>query len=250
MEVGIKLWSKNSVSCIDEADFADFIEVLPTSTSSISKFQRRKRKYVIHVPHEIFGFSPLVNMEKSRKLLDLAVTAARKLKARLLIMHGGFAKGNPDEETIAEGLSKVAKLAKTVSYGRLLIENSIPKGTFHIDQGKHYICYSYEQLRRVIEESGIGFCLDFEHAKITAHQLGLDFRDHIAELMRLRPEYFQLSGVKLAANMHHTTIFNSDIDLKFVKRILKKANKPVCLETPLDVEQRRKEVAFLKQTTA
>ncbi len=247
MKVGIKLWSSNPVRYIDGAGFADFIEVLPVSISSITKLQRSERKYVIHVHHEIFGFGPLVSMEKSRKLLNLAITAARKLKAELLIMHGGFAKGNPDEETTAEGLKKVAKLAKTASYGRLVIENSFPKGRFHLDQGKHYICYSYEQLNHVIKESGIGFCLDFEHAAITANQLGLNFKDHVAQLMKLRPEYFQLSGVRLATNSHHTTIFNSDINIEFVKKILKKANKPVCLETPLDIEQRKKEVEFLKK---
>lgn len=246
MEVGIKLWSSNPVKYVDEAGFADFIEVLPINISSISKFQRRERKYVIHVPHEIFGFSPLVSIQKSRKLLNLAITAARKLKAELLIMHGGFAKCNPDEKTTVEGLKKIAKLAKTVSYGRLVIENSFPKGRFHLDQGKHYICYSYEQLNQVIKESGIGFCLDFEHAAITAHQLGLNFKDHVAQLMTLGPEYFQLSGVRLDTNSHHTTIFNSDIDIEFVKKILKKADKPVCLETPIDIEQRKREVEFLK----
>ncbi|MBI2581171.1 TIM barrel protein [Candidatus Woesearchaeota archaeon] len=250
MEVGIKLWSSNPVKYVDKSEFADFIEVLPRSERSLDKLARRKRKYTIHVPHELFGFSPIHNMRKSRKLLDQAVGAAKKLKAGLIIMHTGLVEEEPDEEFVRKAAKAVAKLAKTVSYGRLLIENSYPKAAFDIEKGKYYICYDYEHLRELLEITGAGFCLDFEHAAIAAHQLGIDYKRFVAGLMRLKPEYFQLSGVRLNTRVyskgHHQSIFEGAIDPDFVKETVKKANKPVCLETPVDIEQRKKEVEFLK----
>ena len=247
MEVGIKMWSTNPIKYIEDSDFADFIEVLPRSVKSLEKFARRPYNYTVHVPHEIFGFSPILNMKKSQKLLNQAIAAAKKLKAEVLIMHSGYLKEKPDEKTIKEGIRSVANLAKNASYGTVLIENSYPECFIELEKGKYYLSYDYERLRELLELSGAGFCLDFEHAAIAAHQLGLDYNRYVATLMKLEPEYFHLSGTSLASGKHHSTIFEGDIDLEFVKKILKKANKPVCLETPIDIEQRKREVAFLKK---
>ncbi len=253
MEVGIKLWSTNPVKYIDNSEFADFIEVLPRNARSLDKFARRKRKYIIHVPHELFGFSPIHNMRKSQKLLQHAVNAAKKLKAELLVMHTGRIKEEPNEEFIRKAIKAAAKLAKTVSYGRILVENSYPKSAFDIDKGNYYLCYDYEHVKDLLEMSGAGFCLDFEHAAIAARQLGLDYKSFVAKLMKLKPEYFHFSGTRLpklpsgtSSEGHHMSIFEGDIDLNFVKKTIKRANKPVCLETPVDIEQRKREVAFLK----
>lgn len=257
MEVGIKLWSTNPAKYVEDSDFADFIEVLPRSRKSLEKFARRPHNYTVHVPHEVFGFSPVLNMKKSQKLLQHAVNAAKKLGAELIVMHTGYLKKAPDQKTISNTIKSAARLAKTASYGRILLENSVLEGTFGIDKGKYYACYNHEQMKEVLELSGAGFCLDFEHAAIAAHQLGLDYKGYVATLMKLKPEYFHLSSIKLSklyskiwSEGHHVSIFEGDIDLNFVKETLKKANrqanKPVCLETPIEVSQRKKEVEFLK----
>ncbi len=249
MQVGIKLWSSNPVKYVKDSDFADFIEVLPRSGKSLEKFVRRQRKYAVHVPHEVFGFCPLLDMKKSKKLLEHAIKAAKKLKTETLIMHTGYMRKLIDEKSMKEMIKSAARLVRSANYGRILIENNVPKGTFYIDADKFYACYNHEQIKEVLELSGAGFCLDFEHAAITAHQLRLNYRKHVTDLMRLKPDYFHLSGVRLASNHikgHHLSIFEGDIDLSFVKNILKKANKPVCLETPVDIEQRKREVEFLK----
>lgn len=253
MEVGIKLWSTNPVKYVNDSDFADFIEVLPINAVSLDKFAKRKNNYTIHVPHEAFGFNPILSMKKSKKLLQRAVRAAKKLKAELLIMHTGRIKEEPNEKFIRESIKAAAKIAKTASYGRLLIENSYPKSAFDIDEGNYYLCYDYKHIKELLEMTGAGFCLDFEHAAITAHQLGLDYKGYVAKLMKLKPEYFHFSGTKLpklpsgtSSEGHHVSILEGDIDLNFVKETIKKANKPVCLETPIDIEQRKMEVEFLK----
>lgn len=253
MEVGIKLWSTNPVKYVKDSDFADFIEVLPRSEKSIEKFARRPRNYTIHIPHEVFGFSPIHSMRKSQKLLQMAVRAAKKLNAELLIMHTGRIKEEPDEEFIREALKAAAKLARTAGYGRILIENSYPRSAFAIDKGNYYFCYDYERIKELLEMAGAGFCLDFEHAAIAALQLGLDYKRYVAKLMSLKPDYFHFSGTRLpklpsdtSPEGHHMSIFEGDIDPGFVKETVKKANKPVCLETPVNTGQRKREVKFLK----
>ena len=169
-------------------------------------------------------------------------------------MHTGYVTSAPSEKTMAEGINAAARLAKNTTYGRILIENNVVGGTFALmDKGKHYICYTPEHMKEVIELSGAGFCLDIEHTAITAHQLGTDFWKLLWQFMKLKPEYFHLSGTRLKklhasyAEGHHLSIFNTDFDIDAIRLLLQKAGKPVCLETPLDTGQRRKEYEFLKK---
>ncbi|MBI2143963.1 TIM barrel protein [Candidatus Woesearchaeota archaeon] len=247
MKVGVKLWSTNPPEQFGQAaKFADFIEVMPVDTESVGRLPNTWFSYTVHVPHERFGFSPLLDLEKSQQLLQQATSAARKLKAETIVMHTGFLKEAPGKPTTEKAIKAAAKLARTAGYGRLLIENSIPKDRFKDGSDRYFVCYDYEQIKSIMEASGAGFCLDLEHAAITAYQLGLDYNQFVSQLMKLKPEYFHLSGTRLATNGHHTSIFEGNIDREFVKKLLQKANKPVCLETPLDTEQRKKEVEFLK----
>ncbi len=254
MKVGLKLWSTNPARVVDDSMFADFMEVLPRTSQSLNKFEKRPFEYTIHAPHEVFGFSPILNYRKSQKHLEAAVKAAKRLKADRIIMHLGYVNRKPDEETMMKGIKAAAKLAKSCSYGRILLENSVVDGTFALmDKGKSYICYTPEHMKEVLEMSGAGFCLDFEHVAITAKQLGTDFRKLLGEMLKLKPEYFHLSGTRLSklhasyAEGHHLSIFNTDFNIEEVKKILQKAGKPVCLETPLDIVQRRREFEFLKK---
>ena len=249
MEVGIKLWSTNPVEYVNGAGFADFVEVMPVDAKSLMKFTARKYRYTVHVPHERFGFNPALDFETSLKLLQRGISAAKKLRAKHLIMHTSYLREHPNEKTVRDAIKKTAQLVKKANYDHVLIENSLKRGVFKEDSSRYYICYDYDQLKELLEITGAGFCLDFEHAAITAYQLGLKYEEHVAELLKLKPEYFQLSGTSpaLGGQHHHLSIFDGIIDLNFVKKILKKANKPVCLETPIDIEQRKKEVTFLKK---
>lgn len=249
MEVGIKLWSSNPDKYVEEAGFADFVEVLPVDMEGIERLARKKYAYTVHVPHEVFDFSPMLNYKKSQELLKLTLEAAKKLKASWMIMHTGYLNQPPDEETEARSITAVAKLAREANYPKLILENSVVKEDYK-GRKRNYIFYSYEQIKQMMEESGAGFCLDLEHAAIAAYQLGVEYEAYVAKLMKLKPDYFHLSGTKphmYGPYGHHLSIFEGNIDLEFVKRLLKKAGKPVCLETPIDIEQRKKEVRFLKE---
>ncbi|HIG98519.1 TPA: TIM barrel protein [Candidatus Woesearchaeota archaeon] len=247
MRVGIKLWSRNDKRHFDEAGFADFIEVMPVDMQSALKVAKRKGCYTVHIPHEGFGFDPLRNYALSEKLLNLALEAGGKLNAECYIMHTGMLEQKPDEETRQKALKSIARLAKSANTDKIVIENSGYRSLFNGEPTYNHLCYSPDELKEILELSGAGFCLDFEHASITAAALGTSYERIIDGLMKLKPDYFQISGTRHSTGERHLSIFEGDLELDIAKRELKKADKPVCLETPLDTGQRKREVEFLKK---
>ena len=246
MKVGIKLWSTNSVEYIDGAGFADFIEVMPVDEKSLQKFLGRDYEYTTHTPHESFGFNPVLDYEKSLKLLEKGIAAAKKLKSEKLVMHASYFFEKPDEQAVQKAITMTAKLAKEGGFAGLLIENSTVYEAVK-DCTRYYIGHSYEQMKQLLELTGAGFCLDLEHAAIVAHQLGISFREQTSQLLKLKPSYFHLSGAGFANHSQHISLFEGDVDKEFAREVIRKAKMPVCLETPIDMEQRKKEVEFLKK---
>lgn len=244
MKVGIKLWSTNSAEYIDGAGFADFVEVMPVDEKSLQKFIGRDYEYTVHIPHENFGFNPALDYYKSQKILEKAIKAAKKLKADKLIMHTGYLREKPNKEKTQEAAMLVSKLAKSVSHGRVFLENSTIAETSN-GENRNFMFYNYETLKELLEMSGAGFCMDLEHATVAAREMGISYQAHVAELMKLKPDYIHLSGTQKEGR--HTSIFESEISPDFAKKTIKKAGKPVCLETPIDMTQRKREVEFLKK---
>jgi deoxyribonuclease IV len=241
MEVGLKFWSRNPVEYIDEAKFADFLEVLPVDEKSLEKFEGRDYRYAIHVPHENFGFSPAVDLKTSKKLLYMSIKAADRLKAEWIIMHSGAAG-----DDVEKAMKAIIALVKEANDNRILIENS---GIITYDDKREEdpkIAHDIDELKRLLE-SGMGFCLDMEHAAVVAKQYGFDYEEYLDKLAKLKPDYVQVSGTKLDLGKRHLSIFDSVIKPEFVKSFAKGINKPLCLETPLDMDQRKKEVEFLKE---
>ena len=249
MKVGIKLWSTNPISYFEEAGFADFVEVMPVSLSDLPKIAQIRRTYTTHVPHEGFGFNPVMEYEKSSALLKQGTAAAKLLKSDKLIMHASHYHEQPDEQAVHKAIAMTAKLAKEARFPGLLIENSTVYEVVK-DHTRFYIGYSYEQMKELLELSGAGFCLDLEHAAIAASQLGTTFQKQVEELLPLKPDYFHLSGAHFSPKDrhlgHHLSLFEGEVDKDFARDIIRKVNRPVCLETPIDISQRKKEVEFLK----
>ena len=245
MKVGIKLWSTNPVEYVEAAGFADFVEVMPVDVESLSKFAGRQYSYTVHVPHESFGFNPVLDLRKSRTLLERGIAAAKQLKSNRLVMHASHFFEKPDKWAVRKAIEMTAKLGKASGFPGLLIENSTVYEVVK-DRTRHYIGYSYEQMKALLELTGAGFCLDLEHAAIAAHQLGISFKQQVKELMQLEPDYFHLSGARFSPQGHHLSLFEGDVDKDFARDVLRKAKKPVCLETPINMGQRKREIEFLK----
>ncbi len=95
------------------------------------------------------------------------------------------------------------------------------------------------------KELGFKFCMDFGHAVATAAHFKKDYKKIVQEFAKLRPEYFHLSGNQKGEDKH-ASIFDADTDIGFFKKIIQENGSPVCLETPLDLQKRKKEVDYLK----
>ncbi len=237
METGLKFFSSNKIAKKDY-DFADFIEILPVPDNPLGVFEKIKARYRIHCPHDQFGFNPsdIKNTDKNKKILQLSVDAADSLNADLIVVHAGF---NTRKLNISNPKQKAMDLLKEHFDSRMCIENVLP-----VDGEMIWVGYSHEDIAE-FKDSGFKFCLDFGHAIDTATRLKKDKKGFIEEFLKLKPDYFHLSGTQNGFD-RHLSILDSDMNLEYIKGLIKKAGKPVCLETPLDTEKRKKEIRFLK----
>ncbi|MBI4438965.1 TIM barrel protein [Candidatus Woesearchaeota archaeon] len=239
MEVGIKFYSHNTVNRTD-FDFADFVEILPVPQNPLGVFSQHEFKYRIHCAHDAFGFNPsnTKQLEHNKAIIKQAIWAADELRADRIVVHAGF---NTPELNIKNPMKKSLSFLTEMFDDRICIENLLP-----LDGNLAWVAYSPEEIT-AFKDEGFKFCLDFGHAVSTAAHLGKDYKEYVNQFAGLNPDYFHLSGSPLyGGDKHHLTILESDADIEFFKKIIKKADKPVCLETPLNAEQRKKEVMFLK----
>lgn len=238
MQVGVKYYSHNKIERKD-FEFADFVEVLPVPGNITGVFGQQKFKYTIHCAHDAFGFNPsnAKAHEKSRAIVNDAINAADQLGAKVIVVHAGF---NTPALKIKEPKKNAIKFLQKHFDKRMHIENLLP-----VDGEMTWVAYSPDEIAE-FQDLGFKFCLDFGHAVATAAHFGKDYREYVDQFAGLKPDYFHLSGTFKGVDKHRS-IFDTDADVDFFKSIIKKAGKPVCLETPLDSEQRKKEVEFLKK---
>ncbi len=235
MQTGLKFYSTNKVTEKDFS-FADFIEVLTVPENPVGDFDNFDKKFRIHCPHSEHGFNPCAKNENNTRILKIATDAADKLNADIIVVHSGF---NTDKLNIRDAKKNAMEFLTEHFDERLCVENLMPQ-----DSEMKWITYLPEHLT-VYRDSGFKFCLDFGHAIETATQLKKNYKDFIQDFLRLKPDYFHLSGTQKGRDMH-LSILDSDADVEFMKKAILKAGKPVCLETPLDTGKRKKEVESLK----
>ncbi|MBI2133168.1 hypothetical protein HYU11_00640 [Candidatus Woesearchaeota archaeon] len=237
MEVGLKFFSTNKVTARDYG-FADFIEVLPVPGHPVSDFVGLSTRLRVHCPHDQFGFNPSDETIRSRNkmILEETVSAADKLDADIIVIHAGF---NSPRLKIKNSKKTAMDFLNEFFDKRFHVENLLP-----VDNDMVWVGYGPDEIAE-FQDQGFKFCLDFGHAIDTATRLGKDRKKYIGEFMKLKPDYFHLSGT-INGFDRHSSILDSDIDLDNIKMLIKKSGKPVCLETPLDPEKRKREVALLK----
>ncbi len=237
MEVGIKLYSTNQVT-LQDIEFADFLEVLPVPGKPLGAFKDLKTKYRIHCAHSSHRFNPSdpKNNPRNEAIIKEAIEAADMLRADRIVVHAGY---TVKDMKITNPKINSQKFLQKFPDKRIVIENLLP-----YDEGMVWVAYSPEDIAEY-KDLGFGFCLDFGHAIATATYLKKDYKEYIEDFARLKPDYMHLSGTKNGKD-EHLSIFDSDQNMEFIKSTIKKIGKPVCLETPVDTERRKKEVKWLK----
>lgn len=183
MEFGLKLWSTNidlidrAIQLIEEHIF-EYIELFVVPGSSINPFTIDV-PYTIHAPHEKFGTNIGDRSRKhtTRNILE-SVKWADQLNADHIILHAGHGT-----------MENAQNLLNDISDKRFLIENMPKVGI----SDEKMIGYTPEQIKELIENNGMGVCLDFGHAIKASNSLGRDYKEYINTFLEMNPKMFHIS---------------------------------------------------------
>jgi len=194
-KIGLKLHSTNIALIPDtlrlkKEKFFDYIElfVVPGSKkNSLEQWKEKNFSYILHAPHSYSGLNlSLRNCESKNRLLIEEVEAFRvALKPAKIIFHPGI-QGSP-HETIRQIL--LFKKDYTKLFDLALIENKPKIGL----KGETCVGSSPEEIKQIVTETGMGFCLDIGHAIYYTAWADLQYEEIIDEFLKISPFIYHLS---------------------------------------------------------
>lgn len=196
-QIGLKLWSTNE-NYISEAirlydkKIYQYIELysVPDSFQNFSNLWKKLNiPFIIHAAHYGAGMN-LANKESLHKNLRLANEAkkfADALKADKIIFHPGV------EGKIEETLHQLIKIKDL----RIVIEN---KPYFSFQNTQVCVGHSPEEIKILLEELKIGFCLDFGHAICAANAKKVEPLTFIDKMLELKPVMYHLTDGDYSSN--------------------------------------------------
>jgi len=227
MLCGIKLWSKNrdlfekAKRAILEHD-ADYVEILLFSEdeAELSKLSEAGIPLIIHSGHFSQGLCLSDNNETSNiRTLENTTRIAGRLGAKFIIIHPDFGD-----------IHNLINVLKQVDCSKILVEN-MPK--YHTE-GVDFIGYSPQEILQIMNETGCGFCLDFEKAYKAAWAQGKNAKQYIIEFLKLKPTVFHISDCqKKVKTDQHLNLGEGNIDLAFIKNQIVDCGGYVTFEVPL-----------------
>ena len=255
-DIGLKIWSTNTgpLAAAAERLFREgvfgYIELfaVPGSLATLPEWKRLHETcdipFVIHNAHSARGFNPAKAelVERNREIFAETQAFADALEAEHVIFHGGT-DGDVDE-TIRQ--------LRAFGEKRALIENK-PFVPLPNDAGVKF-CRgaTVQELERIIDETGCGFCLDIGHAVCSANAQGLEPYAFASDLARrFRPAMFHLSDVSDMTSVHdaHPHLGTGELDIPRICREVFPAHARVSIETVrdsmADLEDFRRDVDYL-----
>lgn len=193
---GLKVWSRNNnyvdvASKLYKEGFCDFIEIFAfpgTEEASAPLWKATGAPFVVHAPHFMQGlnFSDKDKYQSNMKIAADALRFADKLNADTVIFHPGI-KGDYKE---------TARQMKTLKDSRIVVENKpfiIAKAVLGLKADDNCVGYSPSDIGYIIQEAGVGFCLDMGHAICAANGQGIDKMRYLQDFMIFRPKMFHIS---------------------------------------------------------
>ncbi len=254
MKIGIKIYPEPEKAeyCRKAAEFADFIEVMAMPSVDVSPFRLLGMPFTVHAPHLTFN----CNLADSSlfahnvKCLEDSIRAADILDARVIVVHPGTILS--DDCDVKNSL----KVLEQVYDPRISLENMIPPQddspwlqsmSLTVPKDKPDVFSLAEDLAPLMELTKTGLCLDFAHACATAACLGKNYKDVIDDLVKLKPNHFHLSGGFCENPWDgHLSIFEGDYPNDYFKSLMPD-DAWVTLETPSNLETRRKECDYMRR---
>lgn len=181
----------------------------------------------------------------SRKLLNQTLQAAAEIGAAGVIVHGGHVTAEDDPGQGFENWFKAVDGADLAV--PLLVENTA--GGSHA-MGRHLA--AIEQLWTAISAADgfeqVGFCLDTCHA----FAAGLDMSSVVEDVLAItgRIDLVHLNDSRGAAGSghdRHASLGQGLVDPDLLAEVVRRANAPVVLETPGGIEERKADIAWLRE---
>jgi deoxyribonuclease IV len=185
---GLKLWSTNK-QYIQEAirlyknGWYDYIELfaVPNSYSEyINLWKQLTIPYLIHAPHFSCGLN-LAKKEAFKSNMQMAADALRfadDLGANVIIFHPG----------IDGDINETVHQLHQIKDSRIVVEN---KPYYALN---NLICngYSPEEIKFVMDNTGVGFCFDIGHAIYSANAQKIDPVEYLKRFNGLGPKLYHV----------------------------------------------------------
>ena len=215
----------------------DFFEVMAIEDTDYSYLKEFSMPIVIHVEHRTFGvnFADKTKEKQNISAINFARKIAEMIKAEKIIIHPGHLENsNCSEKNALNSLKKM-------NDERILTEN-MPR----YFNNSISLCHTPEEMKKILKKAKCKFCLDINHAVVSAIELKKDYIKFLKEFIKLKPSHYHLGGQKLSGKKEsHIALEESEMDLKEILKLLPK-NAYITLETEPDIEKTEQDIKIIR----
>ena len=228
---GLKFWSTNKhyfepTKKLLDTGLYQYVElyIVPgTYKKTINKWKSLKTGYVIHAPNYPKGLN--LADKRSRihnlKIMKEVIQFADALKSKIIIVHPGT----------AGDIKETGRQIKTIKDKRIIVENKPYKSLYG-----GLVCNgsSPEEIKHVMTNAGIGFCLDISHAICSANSHKEAPVKYIKKFIELRPKMFHMTDGKYSETIDsHLHFGDGNFPIKKILRLIPK-NSMITIEAAKD----------------
>jgi|SaaInlLV_10m_DNA_2_1039722.scaffolds.fasta_scaffold00617_15 deoxyribonuclease IV len=233
-KLGLKLWSTNNNYIKESLRLYDlktyqYIElfIVPGSYEKFATLWKKiKIPYIIHAPHSACGlnFAKRSMLKTNFQLAQETFVFAKALNASNIIFHPGT--NGKIEETIYQ----LQKIVNPFNH-KILIEN---KPYYSLNGKKICIGNSPEEIKLILKNSDIGFCLDIGHAIYAANAKKINPLKYIKQFIKLSPQMYHLTdGNYNGIYDEHEHIGKGNFNFNNILKLIPK-NSIITIETKKD----------------
>lgn len=234
-QIGLKLWSTNTDHYLREAKrlyedrLFSYIElfVVPDTLDRLSLWKEVNIPFIVHNAHFMQGFN-LAKVECESRNYEIYLQTklyADALNAQYIIFHGGI-DGTVDE---------IIRQLKNFNEPRALIENKPYRALPNRMGGEICRGSNLQELQKIINLTGCGFCLDFGHAVCSANSYHVNSYEYICQLIKLTPQMFHLTDLENINSEYDSHLHLGEGQLNFTPILsILPENAMITLETEKD----------------
>jgi len=244
IKVGIKFGPRSSLEDFEKLIIrADFVELYGKVGFDYSFIKRYKKPVTIHCPHHQEGVN-LANKDRAKKNEEAIVWSKKTadfFESKVIVIHSDLKEKEDDS------------LENTISF-----LNKYYDSRFHIEnmpfisEGYEHFGRTFKEIKKVMNEAGVSFCLDLAHASEFAMYKKIDVIKYLKKLLTLNPSYYHFSDANINLvsrginSGYHLNIGDGDLDVNLLKSLIPD-KALVALETKVGLDKQIKDIEFLKK---